>query len=287
MPRQRILLAVIVMTALAVAHAGDAGGQTPGTVSPRRGGLVPQRSAPATVEPMSREELMRRFDLNGDSRIDEGEAEIARSRMRQQRADILRNSSVDPLTGRPRGAAPPEPPAKPVDPTAVEAGANPVPRAQAHPPGSEELLLVPGRPDGTAAGRDPKAAAQASPAPQRPAAMTGGVRAGAPPVRAGYGALGPKADLNAGRPMGGPGAAPSGRPSGMQGGMQGMQPPLRGLPPQNAARPPRQAGQPGSGGMPMSGGMPGRSAPGRGTAPPRPGLFPQSSPRVSAEDIGQ
>ncbi|MEI7781602.1 MAG: hypothetical protein WCJ18_06715, partial [Planctomycetota bacterium] len=156
-------------------------------------------------------------------------------------------------------------------------------------PASDELLLVPGRPDGNAAPpvRDFNAAAQSASAAQRPTATTGGVRAGAAPVRPGYGATGPKADLNAGRPLGGPGGALSGRPSGMQGGAQGMQPQLRGLPPQNAARPPRQAGQPGSGGAPMSGGVPGRSTPGRTPVAPRPGLFPQSSPRVSAEDIGQ
>lgn len=267
--RQRMLLSVIVMAAVAATQAGDGVAQTPPTAPPRRGGLLPQRPAPATVEPISREELFRRFDLNGDSRIDEGEAEIARSRMRQQRADMLRNSSIDPLTGRPRGAPPPGSPGKAADTTAPGARGIPAPFPQARvaPPGNDELLLVPGRPDGIAAPanglpangllapsatRAPQAGASGRPKPQQPTATTGGVRAGAPPGRPGYGAMGPKADLNAGRPIGGPGGAASpGRTSGMQGGVQG------------------------------------RAATGRATAPQRPGLFPQSPPRVSAEDIGQ
>jgi len=277
MNQQRMLLAAIV---LALAAAPTAA-QYPAPPSPRRGGLLPQRTPAPGVEPISREELLRRFDLNADGSIDEAEAEMARSRMRRERAEVLRNSGNDPLTGRPR-AAPAPAPAK----RAVSVPAN----TSATPPAAgDELLLVPGRPDGNAAPtvRDFNAAAQSAPAAQRPTATTGGVRAGAAPVRPGYGATGPKADLNAGRPLGGAGNTLSGRPSGMQSGGQGMQPQLRGLPPQNAAKPPRQAGQPGSGGAPMSGGMPGRSAPGGAPAAPRPSLFPQSSPRVSAEDIGQ
>jgi hypothetical protein len=201
---------------------------------------------------------MRRFDLNADGRIDEAEAEMARSRMRRERADIMRNSSIDPLTGRPRGAPPPVPPAKPAD---IQAADVAPPAAK---PNDDELLLVPGRPDGTpppaaqapAAKTQPptgrpsaSAARQALPTRQPPSTTTGGVRAGAPPARPGYGALGPKPDLNAARQP----TVPSG----------GMQPRVGGVPPRGI--PPR--------------GMPGRTAP--------PTARPAPPPRITAEDIGQ
>jgi hypothetical protein len=224
---QRILTAAIV----AVGLAGSAVGQNvaptnpPGSAPPpaRRGGLLPQRTPTAPLAPLSREELMRRFDLNSDGRIDEAEAEMARSRMRRERAEVMRNSSIDPLTGRPRGAPPPEPPPKPAGIQAAEVAP---PAAK---PKDDELLLVPGRPDGTPApatqtpaaktqpptGR-PSASAAREPVPPRqlPTATTGGVRAGAPAARPGYGALGPRSDLNAGRqPTAPTRPAPAGRPA--------------------------------------------------------------------------
>lgn len=222
---QRMLLAAIV----AVGLAGSAVGQT--SPPARRGGLLPQRTPSSPLEPVSREELMRRFDLNADGKIDEAEAEMARSRMRRERADVMRNSSIDPLTGRPRGAPPPEPPQKPAGIQAAEVAP---PAAK---PQDDELLLVPGRPDGTPAAALQTPAAKTQPPTARPAtsaarepvptrqlptATTGGVRAGAPAARPGYGATGPRADLNAGRqptPRGIPGktpppnAGPAGRPS--------------------------------------------------------------------------
>jgi len=51
---------------------------------------------------MSREELVRKWDLNSDGSIDEGEAEVARSRMRRDRAELQLKSGIDPLTGKPR-----------------------------------------------------------------------------------------------------------------------------------------------------------------------------------------
>jgi hypothetical protein len=86
-----------------------------------------------------------------------------------------------------------------------------------------------GRPDGTPApatqtpsaktqpptGR-PSASAARQPVPTRqlPTATTGGVRAGAPAARPGYGALGPRADLNAGRqPTAPTKPAPAARPA--------------------------------------------------------------------------
>jgi len=274
MIQRRILLAAVVAAGL----AGPAFAQNspppnaPGSppAQPRRGGLLPQRAPTSPVAPVSREELMRRFDLNADGRIDEAEAEMARSRMRRERAEIMRQSSIDPLTGRPRGASPPgsiqEPRKEPVRIQAADV-APPVAK-----PKDDELLLVPGRPDGTPApanaAQQPANAAQqpaaasrptanaareALPTRQPPTTATGGVRAGAPPARPGYGALGPKPDLNAGR----------------------------------------QPTVPGGGMQPRVGGMTGRTAPptagpaGRPSIGRAPTARPVPPPRITAEDIGQ
>lgn len=272
MIQQRILLAAIVVTGLAgPALAQNVSPTNPPASAPaqtRRGGLLPQRSPMPTVEPVSRAELMRRFDLNADGKIDEAEAEMARSRMRRDRAEIMRNSSIDPLTGRPRGALPPEPPKKPVDIQAADAA------PPATKPKDDELLLVPGSPDGTPAppnaaqqpptGR-PSTSAAREPMPPRqpPAATTGGVRAGAPAARPGYGALGPKPDLNAARQP----SAPVG----------GMQPRVGGMPPRGVPA----SGVPGRITQPNAGPS-GRPSVGR-TPTPR----PIPPPRITAEDIGQ
>ena len=85
-----------------------------------------------------------------------------------------------------------------------------------------------------------------------------GTRAGAPAVRPGYGAAGPKVDLNAGR---------------LPGGL----PPSRGLPPQGGRMPSRSAT------APLSGPQGGRPT-GRTALPPRSSATP--TPRISAEEIG-
>ena len=203
----------------------------------RRGGLVPpQRNVPGPTEAIGREELVRRYDLNADGRIDESEAEMARSKMRKERAETSRRSGLNPLTGRPRSEKANEHVpglgdrdgasrenelqtrmtqplrSQPTGSTAQALGS----------PGSE-LLLVPGRPDGTprktegvesrpglspSAASSPRTTRQTPPATQssaqpRSSAITGGVRAGAPAVRPGYGATGAGTDLNAGRLPGG------------------------------------------------------------------------------------
>jgi hypothetical protein len=264
MIQRRILLAAIIAAGLASPAVGQnfSPPNPPGSAPAptRRGGLLPQRTPASPLAPVSREELMRRFDLNADGKIDEAEAEMARSRMRRERADIMRNSSIDPLTGRPRGAPPPEPPQKPAGIQAAEVAP---PAAK---PKDDELLLVPGRPDGTpapatqtpSATRQPptarpsaSAARQPVPTRQLPTATTGGVRAGAPAARPGYGALGPRADLNAGRQ---PTAPTGGMPPG---GIQGRT-------------------------APPTAGPAGRPAIGRAPTP-----RPIAPPRITAEDIGQ
>jgi len=282
MIQRRTLLAAVV----AAVFAGPAFTQNvptpaaPGSAPARRGGLLPQRTPTSPLAPVSREELMRRFDVNADGRIDEVEAEMARSRMRRERAEVMRQSSIDPLTGRPRGAPPPGSiQERAREPVRIQAADVAPPFAK---PKDDELLLLPGRPDGTPApandtqqpanaaqqpavpSRPPaNAAREALPTRQPPSAVTGGVRAGAPPARPGYGALGPKPDLNAGRQP----TLPSG----------GMQPRVGGMPPR---------------GMPP-GGMTGRTAPpntgpaGRPSIGRAPAARPVPPPRITAEDIGQ
>ena len=221
----------------------------------RRGGLVPpQRNVPGPTEVIGREELVRRYDLNADGRIDESEAEMARSKMRKERAEMSRRSGLNPLTGRPRsekaneqvpglgdrdGASrenelqtrmsQPLPQTRMTPPLPQKRMSQPL---QSQPTGStaqalgspgSELLLVPGRPDGAlrktdgvdsrsglspSAASSPRTTRQTPPATQssaqpRSSAITGGVRAGAPAVRPGYGATGAGTDLNAGRLPGG------------------------------------------------------------------------------------
>ena len=75
MNQQRMLLAVVVLMTGAAAHPSAA--QNPETPPPRRGGLLPQRTAAPSVEPISRAELLRRFDLNADGSIDDAEKAMA------------------------------------------------------------------------------------------------------------------------------------------------------------------------------------------------------------------
>ncbi len=64
---------------------------------------VPADPLPDVMEPGPRSLLMRKWDINFDGRIDEREADIARTRMRRERMDMQRQAGNDPLTGRPRG----------------------------------------------------------------------------------------------------------------------------------------------------------------------------------------
>ena len=60
---------------------------------------------PAQSPPMRSEEIMRQWDLNHDGKIDDGEAEVARAKMRRARNEAPRKEEIDPVTGRPRAAA--------------------------------------------------------------------------------------------------------------------------------------------------------------------------------------
>lgn len=182
----------------------------------------------------TRDELIRKWDLDKDGSVDEGEVEIARSKMRRERAELQMQSGIDPLTGRPR-LTPEE------EEAAAEELNHELPEAEQPRPrkgGRDQALpgtrlpdvLPPipaatdSRPPATDAPRDdaPRAGAAASP-PRGPGrvtfrglsagedrgVVTGGARAGGV-ARPGYGAAVPKPDLNAGRlPAGLPGRRPA------------------------------------------------------------------------------
>jgi len=219
--------------------------------------------------PPSRDELVRQWDLDNDGKVDEGEIEVARSKIRRERAEIQMRSMMDPLTGRPRGDAND-------DKTAAEADEErELPEAdQARPKTKKKHAALPGtrppevlppipttRPpapaaagakttDSRSAGEPGADASRAGASPQRGSGrgtfrglstdesrgiVTGGARAGGV-ARPGYGAALPKPDLNAGRL---PAGLPGRRPAPASGGLL---PNLRTRPPVSAppSAPPRR-----------------------------------------------
>jgi len=85
---------------LACAFASALGQQAAG---PRGGGLVPGGGGATTG--MTREELIRSWDLDGDGTISKSEADLARARMRRQRLEMQLGSGLDPLSGLPRDSS--------------------------------------------------------------------------------------------------------------------------------------------------------------------------------------
>lgn len=189
-------IAAVALVAGCAAFAQD--------TAPRGGGLVP-------TPRKTREELVREWDLNSDGKIDQGEAEVASSRMRRERAELRLNSGIDPVTGLPRGEPAPAAPAADDD-----APADPQPEPT-EPAGKDrdDAPRLPGTrvPRPTVPGTDRSgsgAKASGQPAPTtgtratadlKRQPVTGGVRAGGLPARAGYGAGVPAAPLNAGLPI--------------------------------------------------------------------------------------
>ena len=291
-------------------------------------GVIALRAEPGvaqTPSSSSREELMRKWDIDRDGKVDAGEAEVARTRMRRARNDAMMRSGIDPVTGRPRVAIDPvtgrpvtpaenagergglsgiaddgglillpgngeqpggaggsdaatDQPARPVQPerpalpgTRVPAISSTIPSVAPNrstgqtSPGSGAASsgpgmrpptspAAPGPPQSLGSGQDRR-----QPSSGRPGIISGGVRAGAPAVRPGYGSGGPPTDLNAGR---------------LPGGM----PQTRGT----AARANR--GAPGTQGFPTGQGFPGgQSAPdGQGMSGPQSGIGrPMTSGRSS------
>lgn len=271
------LLFVVLCGGTAPAQTSPRGRPAPsGPAASARGASDAAAEAAATA--VSREELLRRFDLNFDGKIDEAEGEIGRSKLRREREEEeekarLERETIDPLTGRPREEA------KKADPKRRIISIDDLLPERDPEEGSEDQVSVAdpaavdaARRAGKPAGKEkPRSAARQmplAPAPGagKPGILSGGVRAGAPPARPGYGAPSTRADggtktsrpLNAGRPAGSvlPGAS-AGRP----------QTPING-----AA---------GSRGAPAGGQAPSRPQTGRSSAPPaadgapRVPLFPE------------
>jgi hypothetical protein len=252
---------------------------------------------------LTREELVRRWDLDGDGTITKSEADLARARMRRQRTEMQLDAGIDPVTGLPRGESPtragveePPPyqlppeipttePEEPVDQGGVGKPKSTRPKPMADllapittkdpVPGLPRLPNVSGTPSDELSKPPVERSSRASWLPPAKTGTTGlgGPRAGAPPAVAGYGANA-WSDLNAGRFRATPleperSAASAGRTPTTGGGL---------LP---TVRKPGQTGA-------LI--LPGQTNP-RPTTPtplapsaPRPPTF--SPPRITAEDIG-
>lgn len=191
--RKRSLLRVAVAVALVGAGVGRAA--DPPAIG---GGLVP-------TPRKTREERVREWDLNSDGKIDQGEAEVASSRMRRERAELRLNSGIDPVTGLPRGES-----LIFTDPGDADLAVEPVvPEDEpADEPEPDERPALPRTrvprstlPDPGGAAAKPKTGGSRAAADLKRQPMTGGVKAGGLPARAGYGTGVPAAPLNAGLPI--------------------------------------------------------------------------------------
>ena len=265
-----IMAAALGLLIAASPHSARA--QAPADLDPT-GGLREGVDSGATTVGMTREELVRKWDLDGNGTIDESEAVVARTRMRRSRLEMQLNAAIDPLTGRPRVT-------DAADEPSVAADIPPQPRR--HPPAGPSLpgtrvpdmpLAAPART--TSSSAPPANASKAGPAaagstPTRTGAAMGGIRAGAPAARPGYGSLTTGGDLKAGRLPGKTGslrapttaaAVPDGRGAVFRGGL---------LPAPRSGRTPQPRG-------PLS-------APSGRPESPTP-LMPRT-PRLNADEIG-
>ena len=191
MPSRARLLSRCVMLATGL-MAAVAAAASVAEEKPRSGSGSAARTTPVPVVPRkTRDELIREWDINSDGTIDIGEAEVAASRMRLERAAIRLNSGFDPVTGRPRGESESEEEPveeKPDSDLAAELDA-----------ATQQAKPKPAARTTTSGTQAPPAGAARFPT-QRPLPVTGGVRAGAQAARPGYGAA-PAPSLNAGRPL--------------------------------------------------------------------------------------
>lgn len=188
------------------------------------GGRAAAQQSPAS----SPTELFRKWDIDKNGAIDDGEAEVARAKMRRERVEAQAQAGLDPLTGRPRAVAIETPEGtderSPRDLPEVE---KPRPKPERSPllPSTRKPQLRPALPsaspasrrpdaaagpDGGGTGRQPRAAGEAGPRGPGGAMPFRGLTAGRPGAGAGlsgggaglpgYGAGEPKPDLNAARP---------------------------------------------------------------------------------------
>jgi hypothetical protein len=295
----RLAVGFMVAVGFIIPHPAEA--QLPGaTTTPRTG--------------LTREELTRSWDLDGDGTISKSEAEVAKARMKRERIE-LQLGETDPLTGKPRSpddlpieehtpGDEPEfrlPPEDPLLPPSRGPGAglpgmrspSPAPPPIRAPIPSTGLGNVPtpsvpridpSRPGSTASGLGAGTGRSTGASWLTPggSTVTGGVRAGAPAASQGYGS-GPWSDLNAARYRYAP--APVTMPhtgaAGLGASGLGTAPRRTGsiLLPGGG-----MSGQAGSGYLPSVGRptapLPSVSQP---MAPPPPVVQP---PRISAEEIG-
>ena len=218
-----IVLCGSLFAATATAQAPPRTGPSPaGPSLPGKG--TSDAAAKPSSPALTREELLRRFDLNFDGKIDEAEGEIGRSKLRAERREEEERQQrerdlIDPLTGRPREEAKETEPKRKRRIISIDdllPGADDPAGADDGAPGADPGAADPSRGGASLGSKErPRSAARqmpAAPAPGngRPGLLSGGVRAGAPPARPGYGAPatpptgGSKASrpLNAGRPAG-------------------------------------------------------------------------------------
>lgn len=64
-------------------------------------------SRPAPVGPLLADEILNRYDLNGDGSVDEIEATIGQAKIRRRRSEQRATRGIDPITSRPRGQSDP------------------------------------------------------------------------------------------------------------------------------------------------------------------------------------
>jgi hypothetical protein len=246
-------LAVAIVVAMGVVGVSAGRGEDPAEIDPTGGLRSRGVGVPPAATEVSREELIRQWDLDGNGSIDASEAAVARARMRRARLEMELGTSIDPLTGKPRivvEGTPDEPGDGPPEPDIDKDAGNRPRAADEHAPPGTRVPAVRPAVTGTAGPRPPGITSSGSSTPgggaaaprtsSRPGSLIGGVRAGAPAARWGYGSRVPKPDLNAGLPRpvlsGTRGSVPRGgflptvRPSGT---------PRPAAPPLTPATPPR------------------------------------------------
>ena len=178
------LVGPATLVILIAAATLPASAQAPLDIDPT-GGLRQAGDDDLAPSGMTREELVRKWDADGNGTIDESEAAVARARMRRSRLETQMNASIDPLTGRPRVIEADEKPP-------IEAAAPAAP-----PPGRKNRAAPPGT-----RAPEQRAPEQRTTTPRPTGATMGGVRAGAPAARPGYGALKPESDPQRSRSTG-------------------------------------------------------------------------------------